>query len=219
MSPDGVPYFGGSYLCPMGRTCDFAHKDEKILHDPSLLSGLFTVIMSMAEISGGKLQEISFEKFRVLLKSADNLIMVMGIDPSEDVEDYKNRLKLSIEIFLQNYKKYLPDKANKTSLFNSFQTHLEEANIFDDLPKYRKNCIDCEIDRDCMFRMVTSPLNVDPIEKMEHGKNRYPKFTLLIMWSKEFFNYLKQYKAFKNFKKQYKKAKERDPEVEIIFFD
>lgn len=78
-------------------------KDKTVTTDPALVSGFFTASSNMASVSGGELQHIAFKKHKLLAQSAENLVMVMSIDISDNLEDYQNRLTLNVDLFFRKF--------------------------------------------------------------------------------------------------------------------
>lgn len=217
MSPAGIPYFSGNYICPNGNNCDVYSKDAVVKTDPSLISGFFSALMHMAEMSGGELQQVAFEKNQYLAQSSPNLIMIMSIDIADDVKEYKNRLTLSIDLFNENFKELIANWRGNVMLFDAFQALLEEEDFFDHDPKYRKNCIECTHDQDCTFRMITGIQGIDITEKMA----LYPKLSIfkkMKVLMVEMMKYMKQLKRYKDFQKKYKEEKKKAPDLKIVNF-
>ena len=141
----------------------------------------------------------------------------MSIDISDDVNDYKNRLQLSIDIFLKNFGSKIENWSGNYSLFNMYQTLLDDADFFDIEPQYRKNCINCTTNQDCTFRMVTGVQGIDFKEKMK----KFPRdkiFKRLSTLIKEYFKYLGQLKKFKKFKRKFHKEKSKDLNLSVVKF-
>ncbi|MHA1518882.1 MAG: hypothetical protein ACTSRK_01740 [Promethearchaeota archaeon] len=217
MNPSGIPYFSGNYICPNGNNCHVYSRDKVILKDPSLVSGFFSALISLSTISGGELKQIAFEKFRYLALAAPNVIIIMAIDIKDTLEDYQNRVKLCLEIFIDNFGSGLDKWRGDIFIFNQFQLLLEDAEVFSNEPVYRKNCIECEHDQDCIFRMVTGKQGVEITEKM----NQYPRRNFLQklpIFMKEYMKYLKQLKRFKTFRKSYLSQKKTKPQLKIANF-
>jgi len=217
MSPSGLPYFSANYICPNGNNCDILSKDDMVDKDPLLISGFFSVLIEMAKQSGGELQHVAFEKFQYLANNANNLIMLMAIGIQDDIDDYRNRLQLSIDLFQDNFGSLIEKWDGNYSLFNMYQTLLDDADFFDSEPQYRKNCINCTTNQDCTFRMVTGVQGIDFKEKMK----RFPKDMIikrLYILMMEYFNYLGQLKRFKKFKRDFHKQKEKNFKLKIVEF-
>ncbi|TFH27302.1 MAG: hypothetical protein E4G98_06265 [Promethearchaeota archaeon] len=217
MNPSGIPYFSGNYICPNGNNCHVYSRDAVVQKDPSLVSGFFSALISMSTISGGELKTIAFEKFRYLAQSAPNVILIMMIDINDALEDYQNRVRLSLEIFMDNFGSRLEHWKGDQFVFNQYQLLLEEAEIFANEPVYRKNCIECAHDQDCIFRMVTGEQGVEITEKMSQypQRNFLQKIPILI---REYMKYLKQIKRFKVFRNAFTIQKETQPMLNIASF-
>ena len=217
MNPNGLPYFSANYICPSGNNCDVLSKDGMVDKDPLLISGFFSVLTNMAQKSGGELQHVSFENFQYLANGTDNLIMLMAIGIDDNIDDYKNRLQLSIEIFLENFGSLIENWDGNAFLFNMYQTLLDDADFFDSDPQYRKNCIDCTTNQDCTFRMVTGIQGIDFKEKMKKfPKDKIFKRFMIIM--KEMFKYMAQIKRYKQYKRNFHKEKEKNLNLKIVDF-
>ncbi|MHA1474565.1 MAG: hypothetical protein ACTSPA_01055 [Promethearchaeota archaeon] len=217
MSPNGLPYFSANYICPNGNNCDVLSKDDMVDKDPLLISGFFSVLSEMAKQSGGEFQHVAFEKFQYIADSSKNLIMLMSINSKDDINDYKNRLQFSIDIFLENFGSLIEKWDGNYSLFNMYQTLLDDADFFDVDPEYRKNCVNCHTNQDCTFRMVTGVQGIDFKEKMKN----FPRdkiFKRLLILMKEYFKYLGQLKRFKKFKRDFHKQKEKNLKLKIVEF-
>jgi len=217
MNPNGLPYFSANYICPNGNNCDVLSKDEMVDKDPLLISGFFSVLTEMAKKSGGELQHVTFEKFQYLANGTNNLIMLMAIGINDNIDDYKNRLQLSIDIFLENFGSMIENWDGNSFLFNMYQTLLDDADFFDSEPQYRKNCIDCTTNQDCTFRMVTGVQGIDFKEKMK----KFPKdmiFKRFMILMKEMFKYMAQIKRYKRFKRDFHKQKEKNINLKIVDF-
>ena len=217
MNPNGLPYFSANYICPNGNNCDVLSKDEMVDKDPLLISGFFSVLTEMAKKSGGVLQHVTFEKFQYLANGTNNLIMLMAIGINDNIDDYKNRLQLSIDIFLENFGSMIENWDGNSFLFNMYQTLLDDADFFDSEPQYRKNCIDCTTNQDCTFRMVTGVQGIDFKEKMK----KFPKdmiFKRFMILMKEMFKYMAQIKRDKRFKRDFHKQKGKNINLKIVDF-
>ena len=217
MNPNGLPYFSANYICPSGNNCDVLSKDGIVTKDPLLISGFFSVLIEMSKKSGGELQHVSFEKFQYLANGTDNLIMLMSIGIDDNIDDFKNRLQLSIEIFLENFGSLLENWDGNAFLFNMYQTLLDDADFFDSEPQYRKNCIDCAANQDCTFRMVTGVQGIEFKEKM----NKFPKdmiFKRFMIIMKEMFKYMLQIRRYKRYKRNFHKEKQKNLNLKIVDF-
>jgi hypothetical protein len=217
MSPGGVPYFSGNYICPNGNNCDVLSADKTVSADPVLVSGFFTALSNMATMSGGELQHIAFEKHQYLAQNAENLIMIMSIGINDNIDDYKNRLTLSVDLFLDNFRDLITNWTGDHQIFNLYQTLLDEADFFDSDVAYRKNCIDCQTNQDCSFRMLTGIQKTDVREKMK----MFPKdafFKRMTGLAKEFMKYRQQLKRYKQFQKNFRAAKQATPDLKIVDF-
>ena len=217
MNPNGLPYFSANYICPNGNNCDVLSKDDMVDKDPLLISGFFSVLSEMATQSGGELQHVAFEKFQYIANSTNNLMILMSIGIQDDINDYKNRLQLCIDIFLENFGSIIDKWDGNYSLFNMFQTLLDDADFFDVDPQYKKNCVNCTTNQDCTFRMVTGVQGIDFKEKMK----KFPKdkiFKRLLTLSMEYMKYLGQLKRFKKFKRDFNKQKEKNINLKIVDF-
>ncbi len=216
MSPDGIPYFSASYMCQTGKNCDALSKEKGIDNkDPMLISGFFTVVRNMALSGGGDIQQISFDKFKYIADAAPKLILLMSIGIDDDLEDYKNRLQICIDIFLKNFGENLKKWHGETNLFNGYQMMLEESGIFEHEPEFRKNCINCEFNKDCTFRMITGHQNLEIKDKIKEigGMNFMKKFMTMMT---EMMKYAKQKKRYYEFNRKIKELKEEEPEQDIL---
>ena len=169
----------------------------------------------MAKMSGGELQQVSFENFQYLAQTAENLVMIMAIDIDDSIDDYKNRMQLSIDLFLENFGDKLETWTGNVGVFEVYQSLLDEADFFDAEPKFRKNCIECQIDQDCTFRMVTGLQGLDIKEKMA----KYPKKNIIKKWMAfmmEMFRYYNQHSRYRKFQEQYKKQQQQDSSFQLI---
>jgi len=217
MSPGGIPYFSGNYICPAGNKCDVLSNDNVTNLDPVLVSGFFTALSSMASMSGGELQQIVFEKNQYLAQSALNLVMIMSIDIDDSIEDYKNRLTLSVDLFQENFKDLLPKWTGDYQLFDLYQTLLDDADFFDASNTYRKNCINCTTNQDCTFRMVTGIQKEDIRDKMKmFPKDNFMKRMFTLM--REMFKHIIQKRRYKKFQQNFKQAKKETPTLKIVDF-
>jgi len=215
MNSYGLPFFSGNYICNAGNNCDVFSKDKVVEKDPSLISGFFNALMQMAKMSGGELQQVSFENFQYLAQTAPNVVMIMAIGIEDNVEDYKNRMQLAIDLFLENFGDMLENWTGNVSMFEVYQSLLDEADFFDHEPKFRKNCIECQIDQDCTFRMVTGLQGLDIKEKMA----KYPKKSFIKKWMAfmfEMFRYYNQHSRYKKFQKQYKRQQKQNSSFQLI---
>jgi hypothetical protein len=215
MSPSGVPYFSGNYICPNGSNCHIFANDKAVKKDPTLISGFFTALINMASTFGGEIQKVEFEKFRYMAHSAPNVIMVMVIDIADDVNDYQNRLILCLDLFTKNFGKYIEDWKGNLAFFDAYQMILEEASIFDEQPTYRKNCLECEFNEDCSFRMITGIQVSDVSEKMKKF-SKYNFIAKAAVVLKETKKYIKQLRRFKDFKQKYEEKKSITPTLKIV---
>jgi len=215
MAPSGVPYFSGNYICPNGNNCHVFSRDKVVQSDPDLISGFLSALMNLAKTTGGQIQKVEFEKFRYLAHSKYNVIMIMITNVTDPIEEYQNRLILCLDLFEKHFAQILPSWNGDIGLFNAYQSLLDEADIFDREPTFRKNCLECKFNQDCSFRMITGIPSANVKEKMQQFP-KYNFFTRFKIAYQETKKYIAQLKRYKQFNAEYKEKKAATPTFKIV---
>ncbi|MCG3222854.1 MAG: hypothetical protein H7647_00190 [Candidatus Heimdallarchaeota archaeon] len=96
------------------------------------------------------------------------LTVILNIDPSDDVDIYKNRLRLFADLFVKQYELYLQDFNGNIDPFTSFQDIIAEEGLLEEGEKFRKNCVECEYDKACIFRIETGNIKRTFKERFEN---------------------------------------------------
>ena len=162
----GIPLFGRSLMCSIGVHCADLSTDTTMTDDTMLSSGLLNAMLIFNEAEPEKFHPLNLEKTSILTYLTEEVTGVLTIEPQDNPAEYENRLKIIMDLFLE---KYLDDVINftgKINVFNDFQKILEEKEILDPNENFRKNCIECEYDIACPFRITTGPIERTIAERL-----------------------------------------------------
>jgi len=155
----GIPLFGRSLMCSIGVHCADLSTDTTMTDDTMLSSGLLNAMLIFNKAEPEKFHPLNLEKTAVLTYPTEEVTGVLTIEPEDDPTEYENRLKIIMDMFLEHYLEEVINFTGRINIFNGFQKILEEKEILDSNENFRKNCIDCEYDIACPFRITTGPLD------------------------------------------------------------
>ncbi|MHA2362783.1 MAG: hypothetical protein ACXAC7_02415 [Candidatus Hodarchaeales archaeon] len=167
---DGLPLFGRSLVCHIGTFCADLSKDITFKDDTILKSGLLTALLTFNEAEKGKFHEMELTQSNIISYPTDELIALIEIGPDDDLEPLKNRLKVMVELFQENFGDSIKNFKGETDIFNSFEKNLEEKGLFEEGERFRKNCLNCKYSKKCAFRLTTGPFYKTILEKFDSIK-------------------------------------------------
>ncbi|MHA1911312.1 MAG: hypothetical protein ACTSYA_06425 [Candidatus Kariarchaeaceae archaeon] len=178
----GIPLFGRSLMCSIGVHCADLSVDTTMTDDTMLNSGLLNAMLIFNEAEPEKFHPLNLEKTNVLTYPTEEVTGVLTIEPQDNPTEYENRLKIIMDLFLEHYLEDVINFTGKINVFNDFQKILEDKEILDANENFRKNCIECEYDLACPFRITTGPLNRTFAERLADIKSLsfFKKWKLII---------------------------------------
>jgi len=178
----GIPLFGRSLMCSIGVHCADLSTDTTMTDDTMLHSGLLNAMLIYNEAEPEKFHPMSLEKTTVLTYPTEEVTGVLTIEPEDNPAEYENRLKIIMDLFLERYLDDVIKFTGKINVFNDFQKILEEKEILDSNENFRKNCIECNYDLACPFRITTGPIERTFAERLSAIKalSLFRKMKLII---------------------------------------
>ena len=154
---DGVPVFGRSLACNIGTFCLDISKDSTFDEETILKSGLFTAMLTFNEAETDTFHELPMAEAKVLSFPTKNVIGVFEVGADDDSEKLKQRLRVMVDLFEDNYKEEIRNFDGDISKFEDFENILSNHGILEEGEKFKKNCLDCTYSKSCTFRVVTKP--------------------------------------------------------------
>jgi hypothetical protein len=166
-TPDGLPLFGRSLVCNIGTFCADLSEDTTFNDEIVLKSGLLTALLTYNEAEKGTFHELELENSHILSYPTKKLIGTFEVTPDDVNELLKNRIKVIVELFMQEYANEIENFYGDPSTFNTFVKTIEKNNLLEEGEKFRKNCINCRYSKNCAFRVTTGPFYKTILEKFE----------------------------------------------------
>jgi hypothetical protein len=166
-TPEGLPLFGRSLVCNIGTFCVDLSQDTTFNDETILKSGLLTALLTYNEAEKGTFHELELEKSHILSYPTKELIGTFEVAPDDVDELLKNRMKVIVELFFQEYADEIENFIGDPSVFNSFVKTIEQNNLLEEGEKFRKNCINCRYSKNCAFRVTTGPFYKTILAKFE----------------------------------------------------
>ncbi|MCY3414741.1 MAG: hypothetical protein INQ03_24035 [Candidatus Heimdallarchaeota archaeon] len=157
-TPQGIPVFGRSLACTIGLYCTDLSQDSAFDDQTVLLSGLLTAMLVVEDSALNEFHEFNLEKTKLLSYPTEDVIAVFElIDDGEDDDTLKNRLRLMVELFEEEYREELSRFKGNIQPFSKFDKTIEAKGLLDSSEKFKANCINCKYSKHCTFRMTTGP--------------------------------------------------------------
>ncbi len=156
----GIPLFARSLMCHIGMHCIDLAKDSTFTDETLLHSALYNAMLIYDQANPNQFHEFKMEKSKTLTFPNQKITVIMNTDPEDDFEEYKNRLRLFADLFMKTYSDKIEDFVGDISHFTGFQEIIAQEGLLDEGERFRKNCVECEYDKACVYR-----INIGPIEK------------------------------------------------------
>ncbi|MHA1222107.1 MAG: hypothetical protein ACTSP3_02365 [Candidatus Heimdallarchaeaceae archaeon] len=96
----GIPLFARSLMCHIGMNCIDLSKDNTFTHEILLNSALVNAILIHDDAHSEQFHEIKMEKTKTLTFPSEKITVILYTDPEDNLEDYKNRMRLLKDLFL-----------------------------------------------------------------------------------------------------------------------
>ena len=151
---NGLPLFGRSLMCHIGLHCADLSKDNTFSDETMLNSALLNAMLIYDKANPNHFHKFEMEKARILTFPTEDITVIMYTDPEDNLEQYKNRLRLFADLFTKNYKHLLDDFIGDISPFTKFQDIIVKEGLLEEGERFRKNCIECTYDKHCAFRIT-----------------------------------------------------------------
>lgn len=164
---NGIPLFGRSLMCNIGMKCVDLSKDNTMQDETVLQSALFSATLTYDQAKPLTFHEFEFQQSKVISFPKEKITSVLSVDPSDDTDVYKNRLRLITELFEREYGSILDDSSLSVSAFSEFETTLSDEGLLESGERFRSNCINCEWDKACSFRIVAKSPTMNLKERLE----------------------------------------------------
>ncbi|MCK5305455.1 MAG: hypothetical protein KAJ72_09390, partial [Candidatus Heimdallarchaeota archaeon] len=149
-TPEGLPLFARSLMCHIGMDCIDLAKDNTFTDETVLNSALFSAKLIFDNARPDDFHDFKMEKSIAITFPTPKITVIMNIDPTDDVNIYKNRLRLFADLFVEQYDLYLQDFSGSIEPFTSFQDIIAEEGLLEEGERFRKNCVECEYDKACI---------------------------------------------------------------------
>ena len=155
----GIPLFARSLMCHIGMHCVDLSKDSTFADETLLHSALYNAMLIYDQAHPNQFHEFKMEKSKTLTFPSEKITAIMNTDPEDDFEAYKNRLRLFSDLFMKHYGHLVDDFDGDITKFSLFQEIIAEEGLLDEGERFRKNCVECEYDKACIYRISIGPTN------------------------------------------------------------
>lgn len=155
----GLPLFGRSLMCHIGMHCLDFSKDTTFADETLLNSALLNAMLIYDQANPNNFHEFEMNQAKILTFPTEKLTVIMYIDPNDDTDQYKNRLRLFADLFHKNYEQLLDEFAGDISPFSHFEATIAEEGLLEEGERFRKNCVECTYDKHCAFRITINAPN------------------------------------------------------------
>ena len=155
----GIPLFARSLMCHIGMHCLDLAKDSTFADETLLHSALYSAMLIYDQANPNQFHEFKMEKSKTLTFPSEKITVIMNTDPEDNFEEYKNRLRLFSDLFVKNFSQELEDFAGDIEPFTRFQEIIAEEGLLEEGERFRKNCVECEYDKACVYRINIGPIN------------------------------------------------------------
>jgi len=155
----GLPLFARSLMCHIGMHCLDFSKDSTFTDETMLNSALLNAMLIYDQAYPNNFHEFEMNQAKILTFPTEKLTVIMYTDPEDNLDEYKNRLRLFADLFAKQYSVYLDDFQGDINLFKDFENIIAEEGLLDEGERFRRNCIECEYDKHCAFRIAIAAPN------------------------------------------------------------
>ncbi len=155
----GLPLFGRSLMCHIGVHCADLSKDNTFTDETLLNSALLNAMLIFDQANPNDFHEFEMEKAKTLTFPTEKITVIMYADPEDNLEQYKNRLRLFADLFTKQYGYLLDDFSGDVSPFGDFQNIIVKEGLLEEGERFRKNCVECTYDKHCAFRITVAAPN------------------------------------------------------------
>ena len=153
----GIPLFARSLMCHIGMHCIDLAKDSTFTDETLLNSALYSAMLIYDQANPNQFHEFKMDKSKTLTFPSENITVIMNTDTEDDFNEYKNRLRLFADLFMKNYSEKVFDFDGDISHFVGFQDVIAKEGLLDEGERFRKNCVECEYDKACVYRISICP--------------------------------------------------------------
>jgi len=133
-------------------------KDNTFTDETLLNSALLNAMLIFDSAIPNQFHEFPLEKSKTLTFPTEDLTVILYTDPEENLEEYRNRIRLFADLFKSNYGQYLKDFDGNINRFESFQEIIAKEGLLEEGERFRKNCVECEYDKACAYRISIGSL-------------------------------------------------------------
>lgn len=175
--PSGIPLYARSLMCHIGVHCIDLAKDSTFEDETLLNSALLNAMLLYNEAEPEKFHEFKLELTKTLTFPTQEVTVIFHVDPKDDVEEYKNRLRLFADLFVEHYGDYIKNFEGDISPFKDFDKIIAEEGLLEEGERFRKNCIECKYDKACPFRITVGAPN-------RTFKERFAEIKPISFWRK-----------------------------------
>jgi hypothetical protein len=178
----GLALFARSLMCHFGFMCIDLTDDGKNGDEDLLKSALFSAKVFYDQTQLKTFHEFEMERTKVVSYLSENIIAMYTLTPESERVDYENRLKLTAELFEQNFNVEINEFNGRITDFNRFQEIIVENGLLEEGERFRANCINCLFEKACPFRIFTGPMELSLKERISAIKQLhwYQKFFLIL---------------------------------------
>jgi hypothetical protein len=144
-------------MCHIGMHCVDLSKDSTFTDETLLHSALYNAMLIYDQANPNQFHEFMMEKSKTLTFPNEKITVIMNTDPEDDFEAYKNRLRLFADLFMKTYSDKIDDFSGDIGVFTGFQDIIAQEGLLDEGERFRKNCVECEYDKACVYRITIGP--------------------------------------------------------------
>lgn len=155
----GLPLFGRSLMCHIGMHCIDLAKDNTFTDETMLNSALLNAMLLFDQANPNQFHEFKMDQAKTLTFPTEKITVIMYTDPDENLDNYKNRLRLFADLFTKHYGHLLDNFSGNIDPFTKFQDIIAEEGLLDEGERFRKNCVECTYDKACAFRITIGAPN------------------------------------------------------------
>ena len=155
----GLPLFARSLMCHIGMHCIDFSKDSTFTDETMLNSALLNAMLIYDQAHPNQFHEFKMDQAKTLTFPTEDITVIMYTDPEDNLEDYKNRLRLFGDLFVKNYGHLLDNFAGDIGPFTNFQEVMADEGLLEEGERFRKNCVECTYDKACAFRITIGAPN------------------------------------------------------------
>ncbi len=156
---NGLPLFARSLMCHIGMHCIDFSKDSTFTDETMLNSALLNAMLIFDQAHPNQFHEFPMDQAKTLTFPTELVTVIMYTDPEDNLEEYKNRLRLFADLFVKNYSNLLENFTGDIGPFINFQNVIAEEGLLDEGERFRKNCVECTYDKACAFRITIGAPN------------------------------------------------------------